>query len=105
MVFQAECQTRYITSLIVQMLEQGFDTFQVKPNVLHEYVEKVDAEHEKLIWTHPGVDSYYKNRHGRVISVMPWRFVDYWQMTHDADLADYELETKGDRAVPAPPLG
>lgn len=96
-VFQAECQTRYMTSLIVKMLEQGSDSFEVKPDVLRQYVDKVDAEHEKLIWTHPGVASYYKNRHGRVISVMPWRFVDYWQMTHDVDLTDYELTSRGNR--------
>lgn len=92
-VFQAECQTRYITSLIVKMLQQEIDAVEVKPAVIRDYVERVDAEHEKLIWTHPGVDSYYKNRHGRVISVMPWRFVDYWRMTHDADLADYKKTT------------
>jgi len=103
-VFQAECQTRYMTSLIVKMLEQGADSFEVKPDVLRQYVGKVDAEHEKLIWTHPGVDSYYKNRHGRVISVMPWRFVDYWQMTHDVDLTDYEFASRGDRPRPASSL-
>jgi 4-hydroxyacetophenone monooxygenase len=24
-----------------------------------------------------------------VFSSMPWRFVDYWAMTHDPDLRDY----------------
>ena len=47
---------------------------------------KVDAEHEQLIWTHPGMSTYYRNKQGRVFSAMPWRFVDYWQMTHDPDL-------------------
>ena len=26
---------------------------------------------------------------GRVFSAMPWRFVDYWAMTHDPDFRDY----------------
>jgi 4-hydroxyacetophenone monooxygenase len=97
-VFQAECQTRYITSLIVQMVEKGFNAFEVKSDVLRQFVEEVDAEHEKLIWTHPGVDTYYKNRHGRVTSGIPWRFVDYWKMTHDAQLSDYEFEQEGNRS-------
>ena len=50
---------------------------------------KVDAEHEQLIWTHPGMTTYYRNGQGRVFSAMPWRFVDYWAMTHDPDLRDY----------------
>ena len=55
----------------------------------YAYVCKVDAEHDQMIWTHPGMTTYYRNGRGRVFSAMPWRFVDYWQMTHDVDLSDY----------------
>ena len=44
-----------------------------------------------MIWTHPGMTTYYRNGQGRVFSAMPWRFVDYWAMTHDPDLRDYHL--------------
>ena len=54
-----------------------------------EESREVDAEHEQLIWTHPGMSTYYRNKQGRVFSAMPWRFVDYWQMTHDPDLSQY----------------
>jgi len=33
--------------------------------------------------------TYYRNSQGRVFSAMPWRFVDYWTMTHDPDLSQY----------------
>jgi len=88
-IFQAECQTRYIASCLVQMIERNIACIDLKPEVLEAYIQKVDTEHEQLIWTHPGVETYYRNRHGRVFSVMPWRFVDYWQMTHDAKLDEY----------------
>jgi len=42
-----------------------------------------------LIWSHPGMTTYYRNSMGRVFSAMPWRFVDYWAMTHDPDLSQY----------------
>jgi len=42
-----------------------------------------------LIWSHPGMTTYYRNSQGRVFSAMPWRFVDYWTMTHDPDLSQY----------------
>jgi 4-hydroxyacetophenone monooxygenase len=48
-----------------------------------------DAEHAQLIWSHPGVTTYYRNSQGRVFSAMSWRFVDYWAMTHDPDLKQY----------------
>jgi 4-hydroxyacetophenone monooxygenase len=89
-IFQAECQTRYITACLVQMISREIAAIDVRKPVVDAYVRKVDAEHETLIWTHPGMSTYYRNRHGRVFSVLPWRFVDYWRMTHDPDLAEYE---------------
>ena len=88
-IFQSECQARYITSCLVGMIERGLAAIDVKPDALDQYVRDVDAEHEQLIWTHPGMSTYYRNKHGRVFSAMPWRFVDYWQMTHDPDLNRY----------------
>jgi 4-hydroxyacetophenone monooxygenase len=88
-IFQSECQSRYITSCLVEMIEHGLTAIDVQTDALHDYVRKVDAEHEQMIWTHPGMTTYYRNGQGRVFSAMPWRFVDYWQMTHDVDLGDY----------------
>jgi 4-hydroxyacetophenone monooxygenase len=88
-IFQSECQSRYITSCLVEMIEHGLAAIDVKPDAHDDYVRKVDAEHEQMIWTHPGMTTYYRNGQGRVFSAMPWRFVDYWQMTHDVDLKDY----------------
>jgi 4-hydroxyacetophenone monooxygenase len=88
-IFQSECQSRYITSCLVEMIEHGLAAIDVKADAHDAYVRKVDAEHEQMIWTHPGMTTYYRNSQGRVFSAMPWRFVDYWQMTHDVDLRDY----------------
>lgn len=91
-IFQSECQARYVTGLIVQMIEQGLAAIDVRVEVHDEYVARVDERHEKLIWTHPGVSTYYRNPAGRVMSVSPWRLVDYWQMTHDPTLDGYDVQ-------------
>ena len=91
-IFHAECQARYISKMLVAMAEQGVAAVEVKPVVHDEYQRRVDEEHAQLIWTHPGMSTWYRNAKGRVISVSPWRLVDYWAMTHDPDLADYEQE-------------
>jgi len=88
-IFQSECQSRYISACLVEMIERGIAAIDVRQDVNDQYVRRVDAEHEQLIWTHPGMTTYYRNRQGRVFSAMPWRFVDYWAMTHDPDLQDY----------------
>jgi 4-hydroxyacetophenone monooxygenase len=90
-IFQSECQSRYISACLVEMIERGISAIDVRQDVLDEYVRKVDIEHEAMIWTHPGMTTYYRNKHGRVFSAMPWRFVDYWAMTHEADLDRYRL--------------
>jgi 4-hydroxyacetophenone monooxygenase len=90
-IFQSECQARYIVSCIVAMLEQGIVAIDVKQPAHDDYVARVDAHHERMVWTHPGMSTYYRNRFGRAVSVMPWRLVDYWGQTHDPDLADYHL--------------
>lgn len=97
-VFQAECQSRFITSCIVQMIEGHISALEISRPAHDDYNDRVDAEHENLIWTHPGMSTYYRNRHGRVFSVMPWRFVDYWSMTHDADLSLFHL-TREDMSI------
>jgi 4-hydroxyacetophenone monooxygenase len=90
-IFQAECQARYIAGCLVRMIEQGIAAIDVRQDVHDAYVRRVDREHEGLIWTHPGMSTYYRNRKGRVVSVMPWRLVDYWAMTHEPDFAEYEV--------------
>ena len=71
------------------MAKQSASSIDVRRDVCQDYLNRVDAEHETLIWTHPGMSTYYRNGKGRVFSVMPWRFVDYWQMTHDANLDEF----------------
>ncbi len=92
-IFQAECQMRYITSLITQMITNGITSAEVRQDIHDEYNEALDAEHGDLVWSHPGMNSWYKNSTGRIFSIMPWRFVDYWAMTRDADLNDFAIIT------------
>jgi 4-hydroxyacetophenone monooxygenase len=88
-IFQSECQSRYITGCLVDMIEHRIAAIDISQEAHDRYVREVDQEHQQLIWTHPGMTTYYRNRAGRVFSAMPWRFVDYWAMTHDPDLSLY----------------
>lgn len=98
-IFQAECQARYIAACLVGMAERGVAAIDVRPEVHDAYVRKVDAEHEQMIWTHPGMSTYYRNPHGRVVSVMPWRLVDYWAMTRQPDFDEYRLTPRPRKAA------
>jgi 4-hydroxyacetophenone monooxygenase len=88
----AEMQTHYAVSLLRQMLERGIGAIEPRRELFEAYNRQVDEAHEQMIWTHPGMDTYYRNSLGRVVVNTPWRVVDYWQMTREADLGEYVTE-------------
>ena len=90
-IFQSECQARHITACLAASIETGATALEVRREVHDAYVDSVDTEHEQMIWTHPGMSTYYRNARGRVVSVMPWRLVDYWSMTHELDRSAYRF--------------
>ena len=94
-VSQAESRARYISGCLVAMIERRIVAMEVKREVHDEFVQRVDAAHEQMIWTHPGMSTYYRNDLCRVVSVMPFMLVDYWWMTHEVKLDQYELRGNG----------
>jgi 4-hydroxyacetophenone monooxygenase len=91
-IFIAECQIRYIAALLTTMSVRQLGAIECRPEVCERWIELVDREHESMIWTHPGMSTYYRNARGRVVVNMPWRIVDYWTMTHDPDLGCFTTE-------------
>ena len=40
-----------------------------------------------MVWSQPTIKhSFYKNAHGEVHALSPWRLVDYWSWTRTPDL-------------------
>jgi 4-hydroxyacetophenone monooxygenase len=62
--------------------------------VWREYNDRVDTAHENMIWTHPGMTTYYRNSRGRVVVPGPFRVIDVWHMARVADLEDYLMTTE-----------
>ncbi|MCG3753950.1 NAD(P)/FAD-dependent oxidoreductase [Amycolatopsis sp. Poz14] len=88
-MFHTECQVNYVTRLLVEMIERDIDTVECRADVHDDYNSRVDTAHEAMIWTHRGMNTWYRNKRGRVVTNTPWRLRDYWAMTHDPDLADF----------------
>jgi 4-hydroxyacetophenone monooxygenase len=88
-IYVAECSISYIAQVIVHMAEHELDSVEVRSEVTENYNKDIDARHQQLVWTHPGMTNWYRNATGRVVVTMPWRNVDYWAMTRNLDIADY----------------
>jgi 4-hydroxyacetophenone monooxygenase len=63
------------------MIENGYSTLEVRADVHDGYNKLVDEKCRNMVWAHPGVTSWYKNRHNRVTVTSPWRLLDYWKLT------------------------
>lgn len=88
-ILNIECQVRYVIDLLTQMIDQDIDVVDCRAEVCEEYMDRVDDAHAKMIWSHPGVDSWYRNAAGRVVTNSPWRLIDYWRMTEKANVSNY----------------
>lgn len=84
-----ERQMHYVISLLSGLFSQGLSSAEPRLEVTEDYNSAVDAAHERMIWTHPNVNTYYRNSKGRVVVINPFRMVDYWHMTQRADLDEF----------------
>ena len=70
------------SSVILYYLDEAFPEPALMPRDPHEralvrqYNKLVDEKCRNMVWAHPGVTSWYKNRHNRVTVTSPWRLLD-----------------------------
>ena len=94
LIFVVEMQVRYIMDLIRKMADNNLGTVEVRQDVHDAYNERVDAAHENMVWTHPGMSSYYRNDRGRIVVNSPYRNVDFFAWTRKANLDEYVTEPR-----------
>jgi 4-hydroxyacetophenone monooxygenase len=87
-----EAQLHYILDLLQRMFRHAIGSVECRQGVYDAYNQRVDEAHERMVWTHPGMSTYYRNSRGRVVVNTPFRIVDFWHMTRTADLDDYVVE-------------
>ncbi len=92
-VYNAECQVRYTMLGLREMIEREAAVVEVREEPFEAYNAKVDAEHDQMVWTHPGVNNWYRNAAGRVVTNSPWRLSAYRNFTADFDPEDYTIQS------------
>jgi 4-hydroxyacetophenone monooxygenase len=94
-IFHTECQVRYIMQALRTLIEDGLSSLEVRPEVCERYNQRLDEKAADMVWTHPGVTSWYKNARNRLTVTSPWRLLDYWAMTREFDPAEFMLAGAG----------
>jgi 4-hydroxyacetophenone monooxygenase len=81
---------RYISHALEQMIDADLVAIEPLQAKYDDWHARCQAEIKTLVWTQPSVKhSFYKNSYGEIHSLSPWRLVDYWSWTKEANLADF----------------
>jgi 4-hydroxyacetophenone monooxygenase len=100
-IFHTECQVRYIMQALREMIERDLPALEVRAEVHDRYNEQLEEKAREMVWTHPGVKSWYKNDRNRLTVTSPWRLLDYWSMTKVFDPSDFVTQQTDDVSAAA----
>ena len=88
-MFVVECQVNYVLAVFDKMFANHITEIECREDVCADYNALMADMHSRMVWTHPGASTYYRNSKGRVVMNSPWRTTDYWKLTREANLADF----------------
>ena len=93
LIFHSECQMRYITQCLEELIVGGHRSMEPLQARYDEWHERTQREIRKLVWSQPSVKhSFFKNAYGEIHVLSPWRLVDYWTWTKEPDMGDFVLQ-------------
>jgi len=92
LIFHSECQMRYITRCLEALVVGDHRSMEPRRERYDDWHERSQREIKKLVWSQPSVKhSFFKNSHGEIHVLSPWRLVDYWAWTKEPDLSDFVI--------------
>jgi len=91
LIFNSECQARYIAQCISYQIANDIPALQVKKSVYDDYAHRMEEALADFTWSHGSAGNWYKNSRGKVIANSPWPLVDYWDWTRELNPDDFEI--------------
>lgn len=92
LMFVVEMQMRYVMDVLRKMLERNAGAVECRQDVHDEYNADVDRAHASMVWTHPGMETYYRNSRGRVVVNSPFLNATYFDLTREAKPEDFVFD-------------
>ncbi len=87
---QAEAQSAYVAKLLRAMLESGIAAVECKRAAFERYNRELDERLAGMVWSVSPEGSWYRNARGRVTTNMPWTTAEYWALTREPRIDDFE---------------
>jgi 4-hydroxyacetophenone monooxygenase len=86
-----EMQINYVMDMLRQMTTRSIKEFECRPAVFEAYDRELTDAQNNMVWTHPGMSTYYRNKNGRVTVNSPLRMADLFKRLSHVNLDDYEI--------------
>ncbi|MFE5703259.1 NAD(P)-binding domain-containing protein [Rhodococcus koreensis] len=91
----AEAQIKYVVSMISTMLSEDLATVECRSEPFEQYNKELDLENDRMVYAQDGVENYYRNARGRVVTNSPWPVARYAELTRSPDLHDFDVSKRG----------
>ena len=93
-IFNIECQLRYIMSCLHNLLETKRRAITCEQSVFDAYYARFRAQHARMIWQHKSIKhSFYTNDAGLCTLLWPWKILQMWEWTRAINPADYRIDS------------
>jgi 4-hydroxyacetophenone monooxygenase len=90
-IYFSECEVHYILGCFREMLTRGLVAIEPTREAHDAYNAEVDAENARMAWGAASVNTWYRNRAGRISQNWPFTLLDFWQRTRRPDLEHYHV--------------
>jgi len=88
----AEIWARYVLQAIIQLVESGNHSIEVRADVCHSYNRELDDAMASIIWSTEAANGYYAVQKGRGAVSMPWEHYEYHRMIRDLNTDDFIIK-------------
>jgi cyclohexanone monooxygenase len=93
-----EAQAGYLVDAVRRMEREGLGSVEVRPEVQHDFNERVQNALRGTVWDAGGCVSYYLDANGGNASMFPWSTIEYRRRTRRFEPSEYRVTP----AAPAP---
>ena len=87
----SELSAKYILNAMLTLLQSGARSLDVTTDAFETYNARVDETNARRAWGYSTVNSWYKNKQGRVTQNYPFTIAEYWQRTDRFDKDHYRF--------------
>ncbi len=91
-IFFSECEVHYVLGCLKLLIEGNRRTLECQQDVHDAYNSYIDEGNSQMAWGVSKVNSWYKNRHGRVAQNWPYSLIEYWERTRAPVESDYIIK-------------